>query len=108
MIDKLPNRFNMFTKQSIAIYVLDDYSVHLMPEVRQALFKKGYVLVIIGGSIAGDIQINDPNFHRDLKNILSRFRDEIDARAARKRSNENSLSFAKRDNVYAFASMRNT
>ena len=108
MIDKLPNRFNIITEQSIAIYVLDDYSVHLMPEVRQALFKIGYVLVIIGGSIAGDIQINDPNFHRDLKNILSRFRDEIDARAARKRSNENSLSFAKRDNVYAFASMRNT
>ena len=40
MIDKLPNRFNMFTEQSFAIYVLDDYFVHLMPEVQQALFKK--------------------------------------------------------------------
>ena len=67
MIDKLPNRFNMFTEQSFAIYVLDDYSFHLMPEFRQALFKKGYVLVIIGGGITGDIQINGTNCHRDLK-----------------------------------------
>ena len=67
MINKLPNRFNMFTEQSFSIYVLDDYSLHLMPEVRQALFKKGYVLVIIGGGITGDIQINDTNCHRDLR-----------------------------------------
>ena len=67
MIDKLPNRFNMFTEQSFAIYVLDDYYIHLMPEVRQAMFKKGYVLVIIGGGITDDIQINDTNCHRDLK-----------------------------------------
>ena len=40
MTDKLPNRFNMFTEQSFRIYVLDDYSVHLMSEFRQALFKK--------------------------------------------------------------------
>ena len=40
MTDKLPNRFNMFTEQSFGIYVLDDYSVHLMSEVRQALYKK--------------------------------------------------------------------
>ena len=46
MIDKLPHRFNMFTEQSFAIYVLDDYFVYLMPEVRQAFFKKGYVLFI--------------------------------------------------------------
>ena len=57
----------MFTEQSFAIYVLDDYYVHLMPEVWQAMFKKGYVLVIIGGGITDDIQINDTNCHRDLK-----------------------------------------
>ena len=67
MTGKLPNRFNMFTEQSFAIYVLDDYSVHLMPEVRQDLFKKGYVLVIIGGGITGDIQISDTKCHRDFK-----------------------------------------
>ena len=42
MIDKLPNRF---TEESFATYVLDDYRVHLMSEVRQALFKKEYELI---------------------------------------------------------------
>ena len=55
MIVKLPNRLNMFTEQFFAICVLDDYCVHLMPEVRQALFKKGYVLVIIDDDITGDV-----------------------------------------------------
>ena len=57
----------MFTEYSFAIYVLDDYSVHLMPEVQEALFKKGYVLVIIGVGIIRDIKINDTNCPRDLK-----------------------------------------
>ena len=64
MIDKLPNQFNIITDQSFGIYVLDDYSVNLMPE---ALSKKGYVLVIIGGGITGNIQINDTNCRHDLK-----------------------------------------
>ena len=72
MIKKLPNRFNMFTEKGFAIYVLDDYAVHLMPEIRQALFKKGYILVIIGGGITGDIQINDTHCHCRLK---SQYRD---------------------------------
>ena len=42
-------------------------SIHLMPEVRQALFKKIYTLIIIDGGIAGDIQINDKICHRDWK-----------------------------------------
>ena len=67
MIDKLPNRFNMFIEQFFGIDVLDDYSVHLMPEVRQALFKKEYALVIIGGGITRDIQINDTNCNCDFK-----------------------------------------
>ena len=71
MINKLPSRFNMFTEQSFAIYVLDDYSAHLMPAVRQALFKKEYDLVIIGGGITADIQINDTNCHCDLKKYYS-------------------------------------
>ena len=57
----------MFTEQSFAIYVLDDYSVHLMPEFRQALFKKGQVLIIIGRAITDDIQINDTNCYHDFK-----------------------------------------
>ena len=54
----------MGTKR-IVIYVLDDYAVHLMPEIRQT-FKKGYILVIIGGKITGDIQINDIQY-QDLE-----------------------------------------
>ena len=49
------------------MYVLDDYSVHLMSEVRQALFEKGYVLITISGGITSDIQSNDTNCHRNLK-----------------------------------------
>ena len=49
--------------------VLDDYSVHLMPEVRKALLDKGYVIVIIGGGITGDLQINDTHFHDPIKTI---------------------------------------
>ena len=67
VINKLPNQFSMFTEQSFAIYVLDDYSVHLMPQVRQTLFKKGYVLVAIGGGISSDIQINDRSCHHVFK-----------------------------------------
>ena len=38
-----------------------------MPEIREALFKKGYILVIVGGGITGDIQINDTHCQRRLK-----------------------------------------
>ena len=34
-IMNLPNRFNPFTSKDFAIYVLHDYAVHLMPEVRK-------------------------------------------------------------------------
>ena len=73
MIEQLPNRFNMFTEKWYAIYVLDDYSVHLMPEVRQALLKKGYVLVVIGGGITDDIQINDTSCHHNPKKHYHEF-----------------------------------
>ena len=46
--------------------------MHLMPKIRQALVKKGYILVIIGGGITGDIQIKDTHCHRCLK---TRYRD---------------------------------
>ena len=48
----------MFTPKQYAIYVLDDYSVHLLQEVKEALMKRGYVYVGIGGGITGDIQVN--------------------------------------------------
>ena len=41
-VSNLPNRYNPFTIKNFGIYVLDDYSVHLMPEVKSALLKRGY------------------------------------------------------------------
>ena len=66
-ISNLPNRCNIFNPKNYAIYVLDDYSVHLMPEIKAALLKRGYVPVIIGGGVTGDIQVNDTNLHSPLK-----------------------------------------
>ena len=38
-----------------------------MPEVRKALFQRGYILVIMGCGITGFIQSNDTHLHRKLK-----------------------------------------
>ena len=58
-IKHLPNRSDIFRNPiPYAIYVLDDYAVHLMKEVRDELLKRGYILVIIGGGITGDIQVS--------------------------------------------------
>ena len=66
-IGNLPNpNNNPFSKKDWAIYVLDNYAVH-MPEIRKALWARGYVLVLIGGGITGFIQQNDTHIHRPLK-----------------------------------------
>ena len=41
--------------------------MHLQEEIRQALLKRGYILVLIGGGITGDIQVNDTHLHAPLK-----------------------------------------
>ena len=66
-ISNLPNRFNPFTPKDFAIYVLDDYAVHLMPEIRKACYQRGYILVVMGGGITGFIQANDTDLHHHLK-----------------------------------------
>ena len=55
MIGNLPNRHNVYNYKKCAIYALDDYSVHLDPQIRKALFKRGYIYVGIGGGITGDV-----------------------------------------------------
>ena len=72
-ISNLPNRYNPFTPKDFAIYVLDDYAVHLMPEVRKALYQRGYVLVLMGGGATGFIQTNETDLHHHLK---SHYRNE--------------------------------
>ena len=69
----IKNEDRIIRIKAYAIYVLDEYSVHLMPKVRQALFKKGYVLVVIGGGIPGDIQMNDISCHHNLKKHYREF-----------------------------------
>ena len=59
------------------IYVLDDYSVHIMPEVKEALLKRGYVCIGIGGGITGDIQINDTDIHSPLKRAYRQLEQEL-------------------------------
>ena len=66
-ISNLPNRYNIFIPKNYAIYVLDDYSVHIMPEIKEALLKRRYVPVIVGGGVTGDIQINDIDLYSPLK-----------------------------------------
>ena len=66
-IANLPNRFNMFSQSNYALYILDDYSVHITDEVKKALLAKGYILVVIGGGITGDIQCNDTRIYHPLK-----------------------------------------
>ena len=45
----LTNGFNPFTQKGFAIYVLDDYAVYLMPEIRKALYERGYILILADG-----------------------------------------------------------
>ena len=57
----------MFGHVNFAIYVLDDYAVHLMLNVEKAFWNRGYILVIIGGGITGFVQVNDTHLHEHLK-----------------------------------------
>ena len=66
-ISNLPNRYNPFTQKNFAIYVLDDYAVHLIPDIRKELYMRGYILVVMGGGITGFIQANDTDLHHHLK-----------------------------------------
>lgn len=49
--------FTNVTGKGYALYILDDFAVHLMDTVREALLKRGYILVQIGGGITGDVQV---------------------------------------------------
>ena len=52
------NPFNRVTGKGFAIYMLDNYSIHVMPEVKKALLKRLYFPVFIGGGITGHCQVS--------------------------------------------------
>ena len=63
-ISNLLNHHHIFyTMKNGCIYAVDDYSVQIMPKVKEALLKRGYIYIRIGGGITGDIQINDIDIH---------------------------------------------
>ena len=57
--------------------MLLDYSIHVTSEVRQELLKHGYVLVVLGGGIMGDVQINDTHLHHRLKSVFRKKETEL-------------------------------
>ena len=65
-IQHLSNRYNIFSDAKFAIYVLDNYAVYLMPELKQALWNRGHILAIIGRGITGFVQVNDTHLHKPL------------------------------------------
>ena len=38
-----------------------------MPEIKEAVLKRGYILVVIRGRVTGDIQVHDKDVHSPLK-----------------------------------------
>ena len=66
-VESLPSIPVNFAPEKRCIFTLDDYSAHLAPEVEEAFRKKGYFLIVIGGGITGDIQVNDTSYHRQAK-----------------------------------------
>lgn len=65
-----PNRYNPVTCKNFSIYVLDSCVVHLIPEVRKLLWERGYVLIIIRGSIIatawGNPKVKHPRAFKSL------------------------------------------
>ena len=66
--ETVPDAFILFS-QLKKICSLDDYSVYLDLSISDALIKNEYFLIIMGGGITGDIQVNDTDLHHPLKTI---------------------------------------
>ena len=75
--ESLPTFPIHFAPDEVRIFTLNDYSAHLVPEVEEAFFKKGYFLIIIGGGITGDIQGSDTSYHRQAKELYRKHEMEL-------------------------------
>ena len=67
-ISNLPSRYNIFTPKNYAIYVLNDHSVHLMPEIK----KKKKLVVELQGTQINNTDLLPPlkAKYRELEQIL--------------------------------------
>ena len=93
----LPNHFNPFTQKGFAIYVIDDYAVHLMPEIRKALYERGCILILMGGGITGFIQANDTDLHKRLKALYRE--EEINLMLKMLVADKSKIPYPSRDNM---------
>ena len=57
--------------------MLDNYGVHLMPEVRQALWNQGYILVIIVADTTGSVQVNYTHLHELIQSKYQKRESEL-------------------------------
>ena len=90
-------RHNLFTESNYALYILDDYSVHVTGKVRTALFAIGYILIVIVGGITGDVQCNDTHVHHLLKKKYRELEAELMIGMLRK--DPNKIRSSSRDNI---------
>ena len=63
----LPKRPTDLAPGSRHILTLDDYSAHLDPAVKKAVYDRGYWRELIPGGITGDVQTNDTHYHHFVK-----------------------------------------
>ena len=52
-------------------------TIYLMPEVKEEFLKRGYVSIIISGGVTGNIQINNTDIHRPLKEEYRAFEQQL-------------------------------
>ena len=76
-ISNLPSCLHISTMKNYCIYALDDYTVDIMHKMKEALLKRGYLYVGIGGGLTGDIQINDTDIHAPLKREYRKLEQEL-------------------------------
>jgi hypothetical protein len=67
------------------VVMLDGYSAHLTPEVREVISRKGHVLMFHGGGCTPFTQISDTHLHASLSRVWSSLRMIGRARVRRER-----------------------
>ena len=75
MIKTIPVHQNIWNKNDCYIYLLDDYSAHLVEDVKSALRQRGWVRILFGGGITGDLQVikQYPIFYPRGKHFVKNF-----------------------------------